>query len=101
MSILRRYMGPMVLRVSEQREPVVPGNYFPRKAYPQWRNIYGKLVTNQMVTVEVEIAEIRARHAQRREYHRTIAAARRAREILQKATDNVTEDHRQLVESDA
>lgn len=101
MSILKRYTGPIVLRASERRPPVVPGNYYPRKQFPQWRNIYGKLVTNQRVTVEVELAEIRARHEQRREYHRTLTAARRARAVLQKATDNVTEDHRQLVESDA
>lgn len=95
MSILKRYTGPIVLRASERRPPVVPGNYYPRK------QIYGKLMTNQRVTVEIEIAEIRARHEQRREYHRTLTAARRARAVLQKATDNVTEDHRQLVESDA
>lgn len=85
------YTGPVILR-----EPEPASSAFPRKAYPQWRSIYGKLVMNHQVTLEDELREIRARHAGRREYHRALAAARRAR--LKNTRDTV--DHCEMDEPD-
>lgn len=99
--MLGRYKGPIVLREDVDAKPVVPGNYSRRKLYPQWRNKYGVLVVDHKVTLEEELREIRARHALRREYNRELWATRRARESLQKATNNVTADYRALDESDA
>lgn len=98
--MLGRYTGPLILRepeIAHESETIVPRNYL-HKLYPQRRNIYGKLVVDHKVTIEQEVAEIRARHELRREYNRVTRAARAAR---QKANNHVTADHRALDESDA
>lgn len=98
--MLGRYQGLVVLRdtESEPAEPVVPGNYYPRKLYPYRRNKYGELVSDHRVTLEQELAEIRARQLARREYNRVLRAARRA---LHLRNQNVPADHRALDEPDA
>lgn len=66
--MLGRYQGVIVLRDPDPRpEPAVPGNYYPRK------------VRAALVTLEQELAEIRSRHAARREYYRIVNAARKQR----------------------
>lgn len=101
--MLWRYRGPVVLRENEQpKAPVVPGNYFPRKLYPYrgyWTQagIEPRPLRNPQVTLEQELAEIRARHAARREYNRVLRAARAALS----RNKHVSADHRALVESDA
>lgn len=95
--MLARYRGPICLRSPEPEarpEPVVPGNYWPRKKYPTppRYNAYGFTPRPQLVSLEEELAEIRARHAARREYHRVIRIARKTR--------NAT-DHRAVDESTA
>lgn len=77
-------------------DPIVPGNYR-HKLYPVRRNKYGKLVSDHGVTIEEEVASIRARHAAIREYNRKRNAARRARI---KATKNAA-NHSALDKSDA
>lgn len=95
--MLPRYRGVIVLR--EPAPPARPASSSPRKLYPQWRNIYGELVCDHKVTIEQEIAEIRARHAAYREYNRVRWAA--AREARQSRIICVSTDHSALVESDA
>lgn len=92
---LGRYTGPLILR-EVKRKPASSGNY-PRKRYPQHRDIYGKLLSDHKVTIEAELAEIRARHELLREYNR----ARYARQLHQKAMNHGTADHRELDESDS
>lgn len=100
--MLGRYNGPIVLREPEtaQSEAIVPRNY-PQKLYPQRRNKYGVLLSDHKVTLEEEIREIRTRHALRREYNRSVRVARRARQVLQKATNDVTANYSALDEPDA
>lgn len=100
--MLGRYNGPIVLREPEkaQSEAIVPRNY-PRKLYPTRRNKYGVLLSDHKVTLEEEINEIRTRHALRREYNRSVRVARRARQALQKATNDVTANYSALDEPDA
>jgi hypothetical protein len=92
--MLGRYLGPVILR----DELIVPRNYL-HKRYPQRRNRYGKLVSDYKVTIEEEIAEIRARHASRREYNRSVRAAKRARQL--QGLNNDAADHSALDESNA
>lgn len=89
--MLGRYKGPLVLR-DDIVNPL-------HKRYPLWRNQYSKRPYDHAVTLEEEIAEIRTRHALRREYYRQLRAARAARQ-KQGLTD-VSTDHRALDEPDA
>jgi len=89
--MLGQYTGPLIPREPDPMNPL-------HKRYRQYRNKYGVLVHDHKVTIEEEIAEIRARHALRREYNRETRAARMAR---QKAMTDVTADHSALDESDA
>lgn len=97
LNMLPRYRGAIVLR--EPAPPARPvSGLFPQKLYPQHRDIYGKLLRDHKVTIEQEIAEIRARHAAYREYNRNRWAARHDR---QPRNINAAADHRALDESDA
>jgi|SRR6185312_5354640 len=98
---MEKYRGPIVLRpdaLPKVAEPVVPRNYWPWKKYPTRKNRFGKVVSNHGVTLEEEIAAIRARQRALREYTRVLRVARAA---LKKASKYVTEDHRALDQSDA
>jgi hypothetical protein len=97
--MLGRYTGRIVLRPRPCKPPAIPGDYYPRKRYPAWRNKYGVLVVDHQVTPEQETAEIRARHKLRREYNRRLRAARSARQ--KQGLTNVAADHRALDEPDA
>ena len=93
-----KYRGPIILR----EDVIVPRNYppRPRKLYPKWRDRWGNPTRQQQVPLEVELAEIRARHEQYREYNRVKNIARRVRLALEKATQNVTTDYCSVDESD-
>lgn len=52
---------------------------FPGKLYPRWRNRFGEPVADHKVTIEQEIAEIRARFEARREYNRQTRVLLKAR----------------------
>lgn len=54
----------------------------PFKQYPQWRDRYGRLTVNHKVTLEDELAEIRARHEARREYNRIVRAIQKRQKQL-------------------
>lgn len=54
----------------------------PYKLYPQFRNCHGQLTVNHQVTLEDELAEIRARHEARREYNRIVRAIKKRQTLL-------------------
>ena len=74
---LLRYKGPIVLRDDAQAPVSVPRNYLSRPVY-----------NRELTTLEQELAEIRARHAARREYNRVANAARQARRRAAHAVDH-------------
>lgn len=95
-----RYRGSLSLRADALTKKYKAVGH---REIPAWSAYGVRKLRNPLVTLEQEIAEIRARHAQNREYNRQARAALRVARLkaqLQGDLQNVT-DHCALDESDA